>query len=84
MGPSLDCELSMVGGEDGFEAFDLDTQATLKHLHVLILVGVEVQGRLLRPELDQVGMVELEEHLEAEGAAWMGDDAGCDCAFEAG
>ena len=82
--PSLDRVFAMVGGQDGVDAIDLDTQPTLQHVHVLILVGVEVQRWLLRAEPNEVRVFELEENLEAEGTPWMCNDSGCDCAFEAG
>jgi hypothetical protein len=82
--PSLDRVLAMVGGQDGFDAIDLDTQSTLQHVHVLILVRVKVERWLLRAEPNEVRVLELEENLEAEGTLWKRNDSGCDCAFEAG
>ncbi len=78
--PRLHPDLAVLGTPHPFPTFDLHAQSTLEHAHVLLLVRVEVCGRLPGGEGDELRVVELEGHFEGEGTMRVGDQAGLDCA----
>lgn len=83
MCPWSHAHLAVVRPEDSLLTVDLDAQRAFKYFHVLILVRVEVQRRLLRGQLHELGVREEEGHLEGEGTVRMLDYAGDDGTIEA-
>lgn len=71
--PWLDSEFPIFWREGVFLALDFNAELAFCHFDVFFLVWVEVQRRLLgRCELDEVRMVEEEDHVEVEGTVACG------------
>lgn len=81
--PGLDKNLAVVLGEDALLAVNFDAEAALEDLHVFLLVRVKVQGRLLlRGELDELRMLQLEDHFGSEDSTIVGNGASSDGSVE--
>ena len=81
--PWLDAYLSIVCTDDPLASRNLDAELAFEHFLVLFLVRVEMQGRFLRREADELRVLEEECHFEAEGALGVRAQGGGYCAVEA-